>query len=335
MGKKKNWVDYKEIKAHITIKMVLDRYGLFENLKQSGKNYAGCCPIHQGTQPRQFTVNLDKNIFNCFGDCKSGGNVLDFVAKMEKVSIHDAGLLLKNWFLTENPGEKPKKQKEKSQPADTYNKSIELVREEKKFQKKDVNPPLKFQLKDLDPDHPFFKKRGIQPKTVEYFGLGHCSKGIMKGRIAIPIHNKDGELVAYCGRAVDKTQIEEKGKYKLPGNFHKSEIVYNLHRQKNGKNGLILVESYISVWKLYQAGFPTTAALMGSSLSKPQKNLIFDVLGPSGKAILLFDGDEDGKKCTIKCLNKLSPMLFVKAVDISGYGRKPHQLTYKQIKNLM
>ena len=209
---KKNWVDYKEIKTKISIKMVLDRYGLFETLKKSGKNHAGCCPIHKGSNPRQFTVNLEKNIFNCFGDCKSGGNVLDFVAKMENVSIHEAGLLLKNWFLGNGSTKKAEKKKRKARPAEAPGKCNKLFREEKKAPNKEVNPPLKFQLKNLDPDHHFFENRGISPKTVEYFGLGYCSKGIMKGRIAIPVHNTDGDLVAYCGRAVDNDQIEKEGK---------------------------------------------------------------------------------------------------------------------------
>ena len=102
MAKGKNWVDYKEIKSKITMRMVLDRYGITDKLKQSGQNLAGYCPIHKGTNnPRQFSVNPEINIFNCFGDCQSGGNVLDFVAKMEDINIRQAALLLKKWFLSE------------------------------------------------------------------------------------------------------------------------------------------------------------------------------------------------------------------------------------------
>jgi DNA primase len=98
MAEKKNWVDFKEIKARATIDMVLEHYGLLEGLKRSGKNLVGRCPIHKGTNPKQFSVNPEKNAFNCFGDCGGGGNVLDFVSKMEEVSIRDAGLLLQDWF---------------------------------------------------------------------------------------------------------------------------------------------------------------------------------------------------------------------------------------------
>ena len=98
----KNWVNYKEIKEKISMQMVLEHYGI--ELKKSGQNLAGCCPIYQGTNRRQFSVSPERNIWNCFGNCKEGGNVLDFVAMMEfgnkePQSIRKAALQLKNWFL--------------------------------------------------------------------------------------------------------------------------------------------------------------------------------------------------------------------------------------------
>ncbi|HEA66289.1 MAG TPA: hypothetical protein ENI07_05645 [Desulfobacterales bacterium] len=55
---------------------------------------------------------------------------------------------------------------------------------------------------------------------------------MMMNRIVIPIHDHQGQIVAYCGRAVNDDQIEKEGKYKLPVNFVKSEVVCNLHRKK-------------------------------------------------------------------------------------------------------
>ncbi len=99
MKKDKNWVDYKEIKSAVTMKMALEYYGVLDNFKESGGNLVGPCPIHKGSSDRQFSVNTGKNIFNCFGSCEAGGNVLDFVAKMEKVPVREAALLLKDWLL--------------------------------------------------------------------------------------------------------------------------------------------------------------------------------------------------------------------------------------------
>ena len=314
---KDNWVDFKEIKDRISMEMVLSRYGLLNLLKKSGNNLVGRCPIHNGSNPRQFSVNLDRNIFNCFGDCGSGGNVLDFVSRMEEISLRDAALLLKDWFGGNGQAKPKTKKTAKAKP-------------EKKEPKPDhINPPLTFTLKKLKPNHTFFDERGIATQTVKHFGLGYCERGILKGRIAIPIHNEKNELVAYCGRAVNEKKIEEGGKYKMPSRFVKSTVVYNLNRQE-GATRLVLVESFLSVFRLHQHGINDVVALMGSQLSAKQAELIIGHLGPDGKAALLFDADQAGRKCTIECLKKLSLKLYTKVIDIGPYAKKPHQLSENQ-----
>jgi DNA primase len=273
-------------------------------------------------------VDPVKNIFNCFGNCKSGGNVLDFVSKMENVSVREAALLLKNRYALEE-GEKTNttgRGDRKKHDTEPISKSREV---------KPVNPPLNFELKTLIPSHPFFTEHNISPSTVEYFGLGYCSRGILKDRIAIPIHNAQGQLIAYCGRAVDDEQKKDGGKYKLPKNFVKSAVLYNLNRQRENEDSFILVESFLSVFHLHQAGLGNALALMGSSLSEIQEALIVDCLGSRGKVMLMFDADESGQACTEDSLARLSRKLFVKALDLSPLAKKPHNLTLDQINELL
>src|ERR1019366_10065942 len=90
-----NWVDFKAVKQSVTMEQILGRYGV--KLKKSGKELRGKCPIHQGEGTDTFHANREKNIFHCFS-CKARGNVLDFVAAMEKCSVRDAGLKLQEWF---------------------------------------------------------------------------------------------------------------------------------------------------------------------------------------------------------------------------------------------
>jgi DNA primase len=170
---------------------------------------------------------------------------------------------------------------------------------------------------------------------VEHFGLGFCSKGMMKGRIAIPIHNEKGELVSYCGRAPDSGLAELEGKYKLPPNFVKSAVVYNLHRQAPETEAFILVESFLSVFRLYQAGYLNALSLLGSALSERQEELILAHLGKKGRLYLMFDADESGRNCTADCLLRLGYKAFVKAVDIGGLAPKPHRLTSDQLRELL
>ncbi len=328
--KNENWVDYKKIKSTITMEMILRHYGIFDKMKLAGNktnSLVGCCPIHKGTNDRQFSVNVERNIYNCFGNCKSGGNVLDFVANMEKVSIHEAGALLQKWFLSDF--QEPKRDNGRGGQK-------KLVREENRGldPQNPWNKPLTFELKSLIPDHEFFKERGIELATVEAFGLGYCTKGMLKDRIAIPLHNEKGELVAYCGRAVTPELIEAE-KYKQPPNFKKTLVVYNLNRQDPGEKVLILVESFISVWWFHQAGYKNTVALMGSSISDQQIDLISNLLGSEGKVILMFDNDESGEQCTKDCLNGLSSKLYVKTADFKALAKKPHQLTPDQLKKIL
>src|ERR1039457_5080208 len=90
-----NWVDFKTIKAAVSLRQVLAHHKI--NLAGGGKELRGRCPIHKGEGAESFHANTEKNAFHCFS-CQAKGNVLDFVAAMEKCSVRDAGLKLQEWF---------------------------------------------------------------------------------------------------------------------------------------------------------------------------------------------------------------------------------------------
>lgn len=92
------WVAFRLVKDSVSFEAVLDRYGLLKSFQRTPGGFRGPCPLHKGTHPKQFVVSSSKRAFYCFGRCQSGGNVLDFVAKMEAVSIREAALLLAEWF---------------------------------------------------------------------------------------------------------------------------------------------------------------------------------------------------------------------------------------------
>src|SRR6202020_544957 len=136
-----------------------------------------------------------------------------------------------------------------------------------------VNKPLNFQLRSIEHTHPYLAARGITKETAEQFGVGFFSgKGSMSGRIVFPIHNEQGELVAYAGRAIDDSEP----RYKLPAGFHKSVELFNLHRAigESGTTGhVVVVEGFFDGMKVSQAGLPCVG-LMGSSLSEAQEVLL-------------------------------------------------------------
>ncbi len=333
------WVDYKKIKSEVNIEDLLKHYDLSGKFTRKGDNLVGCCPIHKGTNPTQFHASVVKNNFNCFGDCHGGGNVIDFVAKMENVEIRKAGILIQDWFGIK--AKRPSTKKDEKPSALSVDKPSEkkttalppqLPREEKK-----INEPLKFTLKNLDQEHPYLKERGLEKETVEFFGVGYCNKGLMKDRIAIPIHNSSGKLVAYSGRWIGDPPDKETPKYKLPTGFLKSLEVFNLHMAKDeiGDGSLILVEGLFDCMKVWQAGFKNVVALIGSSLSEEQEELLVDTVGLNGQVYLMFDEDEAGWTCRSDVLERLSKSVFVKTVALGEEGLQPDKLTKEEIIKLL
>ena len=231
---KSSFVDFKAVKAAITMEQVLEHYGLLDQFKKSGDSLSGPCPIHKGSNPTQFRVSISKNIWNCFSECKHGGNVLDFIARMENVSIHAAALKAIEWFHLDpgshvggfrTGGGGPKgtgkesdapRPKPAAKPAPAAENGA-------------PNKPLKFRLDKLERDHPYLAERGLTPETIVDFGVGYCAKGMMAERIAIPIHNPEGNVVAYAGRWPGEP-AEDTPKYKLPQGFRKSLELFNIDR---------------------------------------------------------------------------------------------------------
>lgn len=304
MKGKTGWVDFKEVKAEVGIEDILGHYGLLGDLRRKGDELVGYCPIHDRKRQYNkgaFWANTDKNAFQCFA-CGASGNILDFVMAMEGVEVREAALLVQDWFQV-GEGEELAKGKE-APPEPGPRESAEPG---------EVNPPLTFELK-LEPEHSYLEERGLEEKTVQHFGLGFASRGIMAGRIAIPIHNERGELVAYAGRwPGDEGWPEDEDKYKLPSNFHKHLILYNLHRaQEFADEGLILVEGFFDVFELWQEGTQNVVALMGVFLSEAQEKLLLEVLGPEGKLTLRLDPDEAGREATQEITEMLITQLFIK-----------------------
>ena len=319
-SKKKEWVDFKAVKAAVTMEMLLDRYG-FE-FSRKGDQLTGPCPIHQGSNTNQFSVNLEMNAFHCFSpQCGAKGNILDFVSRLEDISIREAALMIQSWFEVDS-GPPPRQKKKKEDPP---------AEEASKPPEPDGNPPLTFELKSLDIEHPYLETRGLNAETIEHFGLGHCARGMMARRIAIPIHNDVGELVAYAGRTVDEAS-KDNPKYKLPPNFKKSLVLFNLH-QAHG-DPLVLVEGFFDVFSLWQAGVENAVALMGSSLSTEQEALILTHLGEHGRLLLMFDGDEAGRTCTEEARDRLIEKVHTKVIKLKE-GEQPDNLSKEEIKNLI
>jgi len=309
---KENWVDFKVVKQAVTIRMVLDHYGV-NWLREKGNELRGRCPIHKGEGTGTFHANTDKNAFQCFS-CKARGNVLDFVAAMEQCSVRDAAVKLSEWYPI---GALSGVQETQHAKPDATEATVGTSGGEGIT----GNVPLKFQLKHVEPEHPYLAGRGITKDIAAQYGIGFNSgKGSLAGRVVIPIHNEHGELLAYAGRSIDVSEP----KYMLPAGFKKSLVLYNLSRvvARAGErvDTVVIVEGFFGCIAVELAGFPCVG-LIGSSLSEHQERLLREHF--TG-ALLLFDGNEAGRSCTDDCLRRLGCGLWVTAVVLPEEKQPDH-----------
>jgi DNA primase len=307
-----DWVSFAEIKRRVTLEQVLRRYRV-DWLRRSGLHqYRGRCPIHQGQGTEAFHANLERSVFHCFA-CGAGGNVLEFVSAMEGCSIREAALRLQE---VHGEGSMPWIESSGTEGRKLVTK------------KRRDNPPLGFQL-NLDRRHPYLVHRGIEGVVADYFGVGYCGgRGLMSQRIAIPIHDPDGRLVAYSGRALDGSEP----RYRFPAGFHKSQVLFNYHRARAaGQHQVIVVEGFFDCMRVHQAGFPSVVGLMGARLSAAQKDLLADQF--SG-VVLMLDGDATGGAATTQIAAELRPACRVSQVLLPP-DMQPDRMSADQIRDAL
>lgn len=349
------WVDYKELRGRLDFAAVLRHYGV--ELKVKGRQHQGFCPLpgHDGKRRSpSFSANLERGIWQCFG-CGGKGNVIEFAALMEKLDPKDkddfrrAALILQERFAGETPAAgdgKATSAKVKNKAAEKPEQPATAAAEETK--RILVNAPLDFELKSLDPNHRFVSDRGITPETAVEFGLGYCNRGLMKGRIAIPLHDAGGRLIGYAGRLVDELSIDENNpKYLFPSRRERGGMVYEFKKSLFLYNGFrqcppgptIVVEGFASVWWLSQNDYCNTVALMGSSCSPEQADLLVKLANdfgqlPPDEVWVMPDGDDAGERMAMSVFAQIgtrAPMRWLKLPA----GKQPTDCTADDLRRLI
>jgi len=336
---KTEFVDFKAVKSQLTMEQVLRQYGLFDRFKRSGDSLSGPCPIHKGSNPTQFRVSLSKNVWNCFSECQHGGNTLDFIARMENTTIHAAALKAIEWFnLTVDDASEGAEEVPQPFPAAAKSSTPPPIptNTAPAPEPNTPNAPLKFRLDKLDASHPYLAERGLTPETIQQFGLGYCAKGLLKGHIAIPIHNRAGSLVAYAGRWPGSPPAGTP-KYKLPPGFRKSlELFhYDLAMEEPADTPLMVVEGFFDCLKLWQLGARKTVALMGRTLSTAQEELIRSAATNTKHILLMLDEDEAGRAGRTDIAARLARHAYVKIHAFEKEGSQPEDLTRDQLAAIL
>lgn len=317
------WVDFRVLKQSIGIEQVLASYRV--ELKRVGHHQLrGPCPLptHGSERSRQsFSVDLTKNVWACHSaSCcevrqgRVGGNVLDLVAVLEGCSIRDAALRLQDHWWGVRAGSNACEH----QLASKGSSAISIP---------DPLPRLRFSLRLRG--HPYLDQRAVLPATAAWFGIGYYAGfGFLHHRIVFPIHDGEGQRVAYAGRSIDGSEP----RYLFPPGFHKSQVVFNLHRAVREAAGCaIVVEGFFDCLRVHQAGYRNVVALMGDRLSLVQEQILLERFR---QLVLMLDGDQAGRRASQQLAARLWGRVSLSMVGVPS-GRQPDQLSSEEIARIL
>lgn len=297
------WMDFAIIRERADFAIILARYGIAPASLQG--QVSVLCPFHDDRQP-SLSVNLDRKLFHCFA-CQAQGDIFDFVARMEQVSLPDAARIVAQCGDVPLAGQSSDSRRLPKPMADRHTTSSATSRVQKDRQQ-DGNAFPCCSIA-LDPTHRYLFDRGLTPELIEHFGLGYCEKGRLRSRVCIPIHSPDGaQVLGYFGRWASDNVPEGIPRYLMPSGFRKSALLFNYHRVV-GAEHLVIVEGFWSVFRLHALKVPAVA-LMGTSLSDPQRDLLRQ--SEVRQFTLLLDADQTGRKATTDLLPRLSSLFFIR-----------------------
>lgn len=294
---------------------IVDIISSYIPLTPKGKNYFGVCPFHEDHSP-SLSVSPEKQIYKCFS-CGATGNVLTFLENYLNISFMEAvNLLTSKLGIAVSIDLTPKVNLK-------YQKEYDLMDFALKFYHNNLNTEAGTKARE------YLYKRGLTDEVIDDFDLGlSLDKNLLttilnkKGydnemlynlglisdvlnphdmflnRIMFPIHNLEGQVVAFTARAY---QEEIKPKYinsKETYIFKKGNILFNYHRAKDMARTLkevVIVEGNMDAIRLYASGIKNVMALMGTSLTKDQIEVLKKL---RAKIILMLDNDEAGETAT-------------------------------------
>lgn len=337
-----------EIRSRNDIVSTISQY---MTLKRKGRNYFGLCPFHNEKSP-SFSVSPDKQIFHCFG-CGVGGDVINFVKKIENIGFLDSVRLLAEKSGIQLPNDISKAEEENIKLKNRIYKINELAA---KFYHENLYKPTSKIAQD------YIKKRKLNNATLKSFLMGYASNSSnellrylkeqgfteeellascligksdrgyydkFRNRLMIPIRDERGRFIAFGGRVLD----DSKPKYiNSPENivYSKGRNLFGLNVAREGVHGplkrLLIVEGYMDAISLYQRGITNVVASLGTALTDSQGRLL---RRNTEQVILGYDADGAGQQAIIRGMEILKSMdIDIRILQISG-AKDPDEYVLK------
>ncbi|MEG3150516.1 DNA primase [Sphingomonas sp. ZT3P38] len=302
--------------------------GRTTKLQKAGREFRACCPFHNEKSP-SFYVNDEKAFYHCFG-CGAHGDAIRWMTDQRGLPFMDAVKELVQAAGMEMPAMDPRAA-EKAEQSKGLHDVMQAAADW-----------FAAQLGGLDGGEALaiLKKRGISDAARRDFGLGFApdSRGKLRtalrdfgdamlieagllisvegkepydrfrGRLMIPIRDPRGRTIAFGGRIIGEGEPKYLNSPETPL-FDKGRNLYNLDRaapasRKSGR--IIVVEGYMDVIALAQAGFGEAVAPLGTALTEAQLERLWRL---SDVPILCFDGDSAGQKAGMRAAHRALPML--------------------------
>lgn len=331
------WIE--SLKAKINIADVI---GSYINLEQKGSRKWACCPFHHEKTP-SFCVSEDRNSYYCFG-CHKGGDAIKFVMEVENTDFKGAIKILADKYNMQVPAfrdggafQQIKKQKDKlyemmKTAATYYHENLigsqgGQARQYLNERGLSINTAISFGLGyslGYNQLVSYLVSKGYDTDQMEEAGLVDCKNGkysdAMAGRLVTPIINNLKQVVAFGGRVLEKDKLPKYKNTKETILFNKSKELFGQHilkrlRMQEEITSVIMVEGYMDVISLYQAGIKNTLASMGTALTVDQAKLVKRYCD---KIYICYDGDSAGQKATLRGLDILSSQnLDVKVMSLT------------------
>lgn len=300
------------------------------NMKKKGRAWWGCCPFH-AEKSGSFHVREDQNSYYCFG-CGAGGDVITFTQETQGGTFSEVVQRLAKQVGLKLPDSEP------ADPAASQrrNDGFKALERAAVFFARSINETAQA----------YINRRALTPATVEEFGLGFApdswdatknalltegftpevlkttglttqseksaEKGReydrFRGRLMFPIQDSQGRVVGFGGRVMGQGEPKYLNSPETPF-FNKSFLLYNLHRAKphlKTTGQIVLVEGYMDVIALYQAGFKTAVAPLGTAVTADQITLLWQ---QNPNPIVCLDGDAAGRTAALRMANRALPVL--------------------------
>lgn len=304
---------------------IVDVISQYVQLKKKGANYWGLCPFH-GEKTPSFSVNANQQFYHCFG-CHAGGDAINFIQKVERMDFKESVT-----FLAERANlEIPKSTRNENYiPTDEKEKMYAVMKDAARWFRTNL-----FEETGSDA-RKYIARRGISDTVLKRFGLGYApddwnklvdymqEKGVSKellfkvglakekngkyydafrNRIMFPIIDRRMRIIGFGGRVMDDSKPKYLNSPETPI-FNKRYNLYGIHtlNKLESVDSIMIVEGYMDVISLHQAGYTKVLASLGTALTQGQAKLLKRY---SNEIYISYDGDTAGQNATLKGLDVL------------------------------